>query len=74
MMLYSLIIVTSVQKEDGGSTFHENIGSNYQTTWHHIPEDRTLYSTCCENLKFCTSAHAFCECHAVILHCTSKEC
>lgn len=24
----------------------------YQTAWHYISENRTLYSLCCENLKF----------------------
>jgi hypothetical protein len=33
---------------------------NYQTIWHHIPEDNTLHSHCCKNLKptKCTQKHS----------------
>jgi hypothetical protein len=31
----------------------EILGDFQQTTWHYIPEDRTLHNHCCENIKSC---------------------
>jgi hypothetical protein len=35
---------------DSGSPFEMSVDC-YWTAWHYIPEDNTLYSHCCENLK-----------------------
>jgi hypothetical protein len=36
---------------DLGDMFLCNVVDFQQTTWHYIPEDRTLHNHCCENLK-----------------------
>jgi hypothetical protein len=40
--------------EDGSDMFLRNIKRLQQTTWHYIPEDRTLHDHCCEKLKYYT--------------------
>lgn len=41
---------------DGGHTFFWNIGNNYQTMWHHKPEDSNLHNQHHENFKSYTNS------------------
>jgi hypothetical protein len=50
-----------VDPEYGDSIFLRNV-SRLWTTWHYIPEDRTLHSHPCENLRsYISGVHSKCQ-------------
>jgi hypothetical protein len=51
-MLVSCLAYSSTRKMEVTSSYKLSAGFEW-TTWHHIPEDKTLHNDCYENLKSC---------------------